>query len=133
MGVAGVGLECASSDISFREVVDPVPEVLILEAAIGQRVVGIAEFQHAHGQLYVDQSGRCFGASLVHPALWLQGETFEAAILALLTGRIPRPILLPGQESVVLYGETLRVGDPRLCDLKSLKPEQADVSVAPDK
>lgn len=117
IGTTGPGTECAASDLHFTQKVDELPEALVLARLLGEPLIPIAETHNAHGILYIGQSGRCFGASLIDETVWLEGESFEGAIRSLTAGRRARPILLPGQESAVLYGETYAIGDPRLYDL----------------
>ena len=114
IGATGPGTECAASDIHFTQKVDELPEALALARLLGESLIPIAETHNAHGILYIGQSGRCFGASLIDETIWSEGESFEEAIRSLTTGRRARPILLPGQEGATLYGETYARGDPRL-------------------
>jgi hypothetical protein len=114
ISATGPGTQCAASDVYFTQQVDELPEALAFARLLGEPLVPLAETHNAHGVLYIGQSGRCFGASLIDETIWLEGESFEEAIRSLTTGRRVRPILLPGQESAALYGETYALGDPRL-------------------
>lgn len=116
IGETGAGVECARSDVNFGPVDDGREDIARLEALLGETLVGVAEVHNAHGELYVDGRGRCFGVSLVHSATWLEGETLDIALGRLLAGLRPRPILLPGQDDVIFFGETYRAGDERLFD-----------------
>ncbi len=107
---SGRGETAAASDVHFTEMMDDLEEALELERLLDDRLLAIAEIHRAHAQLYIAQSGRCFGVSIIHRAIWLVGETFEEAIIALLSGKRPQPILLPGQSSVTLHGDIYRDG-----------------------
>ena len=74
-------------------------------------MVGIAEQDDGHAELYLTQEGQVIGCSLIHPACFLVGRTFEEAMEAIARGVRARPMLLPGQEEVTLYGVTFRQGD----------------------
>jgi hypothetical protein len=74
-------------------------------------MVGVAEQDGGHGELYLTERGQVVGCSLVHPACWLVGETFEDAIVALVEGRRSKPMMLPEQQEVTLYGTRFRQGD----------------------
>jgi hypothetical protein len=116
IGSTGPGSECAKSDVHFTQDVEDLPEADALARFLGEVIVPIGEIHNAHGLLYIGESGRCFGVSLMHEAVWLEGENFEDAIRSLTMGRRVRPILLPGLESTELYGESYSRGDPRLYD-----------------
>jgi hypothetical protein len=49
--------------------------------------VGIAEVHHVHAELYIDNSGRCFGHSVVDDGFYFEGESFGEVIERLLRGR----------------------------------------------
>ena len=121
VGVTGPGIECAASDISFGESPDRLPEADALEVAFESRLIAIAEIHNGHGQLLMDEAGRCFGVSLMHAATWFEGAILAAALRSLLTGLKGRPILLPGQTAVELYGQTFVEGDTALYDLTSAR------------
>jgi hypothetical protein len=116
IGEAGPGLECATGDVNFRAVDDGREDITRLEELLGETLVGIAEVHEAHGELYLDGRGRCFGVSLMHSATWFEGENLDVALDRLLTGLRPRPILLPGQNDIFFFGETYGAGDARLFD-----------------
>ena len=69
-------------------------------------LVGVGQFHHCHGELYVAADGRLFGRSTVHDAFYFEGDNFDSGIERLLLGRRSRPILRPDQTSVDLYGHT---------------------------
>ncbi|RYF92228.1 MAG: hypothetical protein EON95_13125 [Caulobacteraceae bacterium] len=117
VGKTGPGVDCATSDIHFGQLFDEPPEAAALALLLGETLIPIAETDNGDGVLYIGESGRCFGASLIHDAVWSAGESFETAIRGLTTGRRVEPILLPGQDCVSLYGETYGIGDPRLYNL----------------
>ncbi len=116
IGEIGPGLECAKSDVNFRAVDDGREDIASLEDLLGEILVGIAEVHEAHGELYLDGRGRCFGVSLMHSATWFEGKSLDVALERLLTGLRPQPILLPGQNDVMFFGETYGAGDARLFD-----------------
>jgi hypothetical protein len=116
IGESEAGVECAKSDVAFRAVDVGRKDMARLEALLGKTLVGVAEVHNAHAELYVDTRGRCFGVSLMHTATWLQGETLDIALEGLLVGLRPRPILLPGQDYVLFFGDAHRVGDSHLFD-----------------
>jgi hypothetical protein len=72
IGRCGPGIECATSDLecgfcdSDQEVVSVWSELLT------SKLVGVAEVHHRHGWLFVDEAGRCFGASQIHDAFLLR-------------------------------------------------------------
>ena len=51
---------------------------------------------------------------MVHSAFYFEGHTFVEATERILLGRRARPLLEPDQDSVRLYGDEYRRGDPRL-------------------
>ena len=80
------------------------PILRVWEELLATQLVGVAEFCHAHGELYVDGDGRCFGQSCVHDAFYFEGASFAEAAERLLLGRQPRPMLRPDQQSVDVCG-----------------------------
>jgi len=113
VGTSGPGIECASSDIAFA-FVDDAEVIPKWNQLLGVTLIGVAECHNRHGQLYVDESGRCFGTSMVHDAFYFEGHTFGEATERILLGRRARPLLEPDHDSVTLYGDHYRRGDPRL-------------------
>ena len=81
-----------------------------LKAALQTRTVGIAEQDSGHGELYLAERGHLIGCSLVHDAYWLVGRTFAHGMEAIAKGERSRPILLPEDDEVMLYGVTFRHG-----------------------
>jgi hypothetical protein len=81
------------------------------EAALGTKMVGIAEEDDGHAELYLTQEGQVIGCSLIHPACFFRGNTITEAMEAVGRGVRARPMLLPGQDEVTLYGDTFRQGD----------------------
>ena len=118
VGDTGKGVECAKSNIAF-EFVDERDWLLsdwpVLNA-LG--LVGIGWVQNEHGVMAIASDGKCFGASAVHDAFYFEGETWEEAVYRSLVGYKSRPILLPGQSCVELYGEVNRPGHPGLYSLE---------------
>lgn len=97
--------------IAFRHVTEGAPFVAAWEAALGTTMVGIAEEDDGHAELYLTQEGQVIGCSLIHPACFLVGRTFAEAMDAIGRGERARPMLLPAQEEVTLYGVSFRQGD----------------------
>jgi len=114
VGKVGRGQQCASSDVAFGFVDAADYQIEIWNDLLGTILVGIAEVHHAHGELYVDTAGRCFGVSLMHDAFYFEGESFGDAMRGLLLGRRSRPMLRPDQETVTLYGIDYDVNSPEL-------------------
>lgn len=114
VGTNGVGQECSSSDVAFGRswsvptLVEPWSELL------GSSLVSVAETDTGHCELYVDGLGRYFGISMIHDAFWFVGQSFGEAMERLLLGRRPQPMLRPGQDSVMLYGETFTADHPSI-------------------
>ena len=77
-------------------------------------LISIAEQDGGHAELYLADRGQLIGCSLVHPACWLVGRTIARGLDAIARGECARPILLPGEDEVSLYGSTLRPGDADL-------------------
>jgi SUKH-3 immunity protein of toxin-antitoxin system len=76
-------------------------------------LIGIADIHNAHGELYIDREGRCYGASQIHDAFWFEGASFNEAIERMLSGLRSRPMLRPDQKVIRMYGESMRADDPR--------------------
>jgi hypothetical protein len=111
VGTTGRGIECAKNDVAFQEL-SPDETGQIWAGLLHTELVGIAEVHHAHGLLYVDSEGKCYGASQIHDAFYYEGASFGEAIERLLLGRRSRPMLRPDQHVVQLYGEEFRADDP---------------------
>lgn len=110
----GEGEECAPHALAFQELW-PDPSILEVWASLlGTRLVGIADLDHGHGELYIAADGRCFGRSCMHDAFWLQGGSFSEALERALLGRRSRPLLRPGQSTVTLYGDRFAADSPGL-------------------
>ena len=119
VGRTGTGVECASSDISFGYCHQDPEYLSVMQTELGAHLIAVGDVHNAHGWKIVDQAGRCFGASQVHHAFWFTGETIAVAIERLLVGYRDRPMLLPNQDEVDLYGMTFRRGDPAIYDPKT--------------
>lgn len=116
VGIIGNGVECGKSDIEFGWIdlaehwpLFDWPELSTLE------LVGIAEVHHRHSISAIDRSGRCFG--IFEDGLCFEGQTWREAFERLLLGYRSRPILLPGQEEVMLYGDSFAQGHADLFSL----------------
>ncbi|MEO6224987.1 MAG: SUKH-3 domain-containing protein [Sphingomicrobium sp.] len=97
--------------IAFQHVAEGADDVAEWEAALGTTMVGIAEEDDGHAELYLTEQGQVVGCSLVHPACFLVGRTFEEAMEAIGRGERARPMLLPAQDEITLYGISFRQGD----------------------
>jgi SUKH-3 immunity protein len=107
------GEECAPNDLAFREVTLD-DYINVWATLLGTLLVGIAEVHDGHGELYVATDGRCFGRSCIHDAFYFEGQTFADAVERSLLGRRVRPMLLPDQPSVSLYGIQYTPDSPKL-------------------
>ena len=107
--------------IAFKHVTEGASSLAAWEAALGTKIVGIAEDDDGHGELYITQGGRVIHCSLVHPAVSLVGSTFVEAMEAIGRGDRSRPMLLPGQSDVTLYGVLFRQGDPSVLGPNALE------------
>ena len=106
--------------LTFRHVCDAAPELALWEAALATRMVGVAEQDGGHGELYLTERGQLVGCSLVHPACWLVGQTFQEGLLDLIEGRRSRPMMLPGQREMTLYGTRFEQGDDEVLGPRDL-------------
>jgi hypothetical protein len=114
VGQTDAGEECAKSDVAFRRLPPDDPILDVWGKLLCTQLVGIADVHHAHAELYVDSSGRCFTASIVDDGFYFEGASFGAAIERVLLGRRSRPMLRPDQDTVRHYGEKIRTDDPRV-------------------
>ncbi len=97
--------------VEFKHVIDEGRDVAAWEAALQATAIGIGELHNAHGELYMTNRGQLFGISVIHPACFFEGRTFDEAITAIVQEKRSRPMLLPGQDRVELYGEEFLQGD----------------------
>lgn len=97
--------------IEFLPVSEGIASVRPWEAALHTKMVGIAEQDDGHAELYLTDKGHVVGCSLVHPACFLVGQTVAEALEAIGSGKRARPMLLPGDKEISLYGITFRQGD----------------------
>ena len=114
VGKCVAGEECATGDIAFGNDIDYEQDNQILEwqKLLSTELVNIAEFCHAHGALFIDTSGACYGMSLVHDAFWFLGASFGTAAECILLGRKGQPMLRPSQTSITLFGERIEENHP---------------------
>jgi hypothetical protein len=101
-------------EVDFKYIKDNDPLIIEWASALGMQIVGIAEAHNAHGELYITDRGHVIGSSIIHGACWFQGRSFAEAMEAILSGTRSRPMLLPGQTEMMLYGNTFRHGDAAL-------------------
>jgi hypothetical protein len=91
------------------------------EAALGAKMIGIAEQDGGHAEFYLSEGGHVIGCSLVHPACYLIGRTVQEALEALGSGRRAQPMLLPDENEITLYGVTFRRGDSEVIEPSELR------------
>ena len=108
------GVECGASTVSFGSVEVRDPLVAEWEVLLDTKLVPIGECDFGHDALLMATDGRCFGLSYIHEAFYFHGNTLREAITRILTGRRARPMLLPRQSSVTLYGEVFNQNSPSL-------------------
>lgn len=100
------GEECAPNNLTFEALGSDDSITGVWGELLGTRLVGVAQVEHGHGELYVAADGRCFGRSQMHDAFYFEGSSFAEAAERLMLGRRSRPMLRPDQPSVDLYGIT---------------------------
>jgi SUKH-3 immunity protein len=110
------GAECAAADISFGRLAEQDPLVAEWAALLGTELLGVAECHSGHEALFVATDGRCYGLSYIHTAFYYYGDTFSEAIIRILKGYRAKPMLLPTQSEVTLYGEVFTSTSPSLYD-----------------
>lgn len=115
----GLGIECAASDLDFCFDEGDAFYISTWSALLESAIVQVATVHNDHGWFYVDEDGRCFGASQVHDAFYFEGPTFSEATESVLVGRRSRPMLRPDQQEIDLYGETFARGHPAIFDWQS--------------
>ena len=108
------GLECGAGDIVFCDEDSDTASETRWGQYLASQLICVGYQHNEHGILFIDSRGRVFGESLVHEAFWIDGETIWAGIENILLGRRSRPLLYSGQDSVTLYGDEYRHGDPRI-------------------
>ena len=111
-GLALVDPTPSVCSVAFRHVTEGAPLLAEWEAVLGTKLIGIAEEDDGHGELYMTQRGQVIFCSLIHPACSLVGRTFAEAMEAIGRGERSRPMLLPEQPEVTLYGVVFRQGEP---------------------
>lgn len=89
VGICSRGEECATSDVAFGtfEHLHGSEEFLEWQQRLSSTLVSIAEVQHGHGALLMDENGCCYVLSLIHDGLWIQGLGFVQAMENLIFGR----------------------------------------------
>ena len=113
-GVSFASREWNKILLDFQYVEEAAEEARKWTQAYGMRLVGVAEIHNGHGEAYMTEQEHLIAFSLIHDACWFLGANLEAAMDALWREERARPMLLPGQESVDLYGETIMGKDPRV-------------------
>lgn len=107
------GLTVAKNSLSFGYI-EPDRTVLRWADLLQSQLIGVAEIQNGHAELYVDASGRWFFASCIHDAFAFEGVSLAEAMECELLGRRCMPMLRPDQSRVVMWGEEFRSDDPRV-------------------
>lgn len=115
---SGAGLECATSDIQFCRV-ELHEEAVAWTERLHVRLVGVAKIWNDYGRLWLAEDGRCFATDDLTEAFSWVADDLQDAIRRLFSGVRIRPLLPPGEGSVMLYGETLATGDGRLYNWQS--------------
>lgn len=100
----------------FRLIPDPDSAIQAWSRRLRSQLVGIANEDGCHAELYVDGTGRCFSNSLVHGAFAFAGDSLGDTLLGVLNHRRYRPLLRPWQNEISMYGEWIVRGDPRVYD-----------------
>jgi SUKH-3 immunity protein len=113
VGDKGKGQECARSALAFQYI-EPDRSIVIWADLLGEKLIGIADIDNGHAELYVDSSGRCYFASNVHDTFSFAGASFAESMERILLGHRTQPLLRPDQANVVLYGEVFTYDDPRV-------------------
>jgi hypothetical protein len=111
VGSTGAGEECASSDIKFGVPPEEDEDIGAWQDLLKTRFVGLGEAHHGHEQLWLDDKERLFSSGLVAPLVVFLGSSFAEGIEKLLRGRRGQPMLLPGQEKVMAWGQWFSAGD----------------------
>ena len=99
------------ASIAFQHVAEGASIMAAWEAALGAKLIGIAEVDDGHAELYLSDHGQVVGCSLIHPACFLVGRTVQEALEAIGSGKRAQPMLLPHEEEITLFGITFRRGD----------------------
>lgn len=116
VGKTGPGKECATSNIEFGLPPCRDENVDAWQLALNTEFVCLGEYHCGHGQLWLDNKSRLFASGLVAPMMLFVGKSFAEGVEALLNGHRPRPMLLPWQQKVMVWGEWFDAGDQ--CVLK---------------
>lgn len=122
------GEECASSDIVFGYTDDYQRDAIVLEwqRLLSTTLVNIGEVHHSHGALFTDNSGACYGMSLIHDAFWFEGSSFGESVERVLLGRKSKAMLRPDQGSISLYGERITDEHPNAYDWRRRIASRSD-------
>jgi len=119
VGKCGGGQQCTTSDVTFG-FVERGDEADVWSGLLNTTLIGIAVVHHAHGELYVDSTGRFFETSAMSDTACYRGDSFSAAVHGLLRGIACRPMLRPDQESVTLYGHEFTISSPEVYNYSRL-------------
>jgi hypothetical protein len=114
IGQSGAGEECATSDVAFQLLGSDASIIRAWNKLLRTELVGVANIQNAHAELYLDTRWRFFWASCIDDGFCFEGASFSEAMERLLLGRRHRPMLRPDQHEVTMYGEVITTDDPRI-------------------
>lgn len=118
IGKVGQGQECATSDIVFEwnepDFTGQYQDrgLRVWEKWLDTQLIQLAEVHHAHSQLLMASDGRCFSWSFI--GIRYEGDNLQQALEHLLLGIRSRPMLGPGQSSIIFYGRKYQAGDPEI-------------------
>ncbi len=73
--------------VEFKAINEVDPPVTVWAKLLATSVVGIAEEDDGHSELYLTGRGQVIGSSQIHPACFLVGRTFQEAMEAIRRGR----------------------------------------------
>ena len=97
----------ARDNVTFGPVEERGDLVAAWEACLRTRLIGVGTAQDGYEEVWVSAAGFWFLNSTVAEGFALAGESFaEAMECSLRRSRRVRPMLLPGETSVELYGQT---------------------------
>jgi hypothetical protein len=111
VGSTGSGEECACSDIAFGVPPDGDEDIDAWQELLNSSFIGLGNAHNGHEQLWLDRSGRLFSSGLASPMVLFLGESFAEGMEKLLRGRRGRPMLLPRQDKVMVWGRWFSASD----------------------
>lgn len=114
VGNRGSGEECATSDLDIRFIAsDDTESIARWERALETTLICIGECDGGYSQVLMSSSGRVFANGVISAELFVfLGFGFAEAAERLLLGQRCRPLILPGEYGVTIYGERYPAGSP---------------------